>query len=89
MKTTRVGKLAGDIDSPVHDFVRFHVADDAIPIVMYVGNRQEYFERSLQALSKAARISETLLVVSHDAPSVEMFQTVAVMADFCSVLEVS
>lgn len=62
---------------------QFPLAPDHIPIVLYVYNRVEYLNRTLEALRNVRGISQTLLIVSHDGVVPEMLQLVRAQATFC------
>eukprot|EP00656_Telonema_subtile_P039673 TRINITY_DN44759_c0_g1_i3.p1 TRINITY_DN44759_c0_g1~~TRINITY_DN44759_c0_g1_i3.p1 ORF type:complete len:415 (-),score=36.54 TRINITY_DN44759_c0_g1_i3:14-1258(-) len=62
---------------------QFLLAPDHIPIVLYVYNRVEYLNRTLEALRDVRGISSTLLIVSHDGAVPEMLQLVRSQATFC------
>jgi len=58
-----------------------------IPIVIYVNERARYFSQVVAALRRVSRISETVLVVSHDRVDKDMLDIVDSI-DFCQVQQV-
>uniref|UniRef100_A0A1J3HTI3 Alpha-1,6-mannosyl-glycoprotein 2-beta-N-acetylglucosaminyltransferase n=1 Tax=Noccaea caerulescens TaxID=107243 RepID=A0A1J3HTI3_NOCCA len=63
------------------------LAKDRVVIVLYVHNRAQYFQVTVESLSKVEGISETLLVISHDGYFEEMNKIVDGIK-FCQVKQI-
>jgi alpha-1,6-mannosyl-glycoprotein beta-1,2-N-acetylglucosaminyltransferase len=63
------------------------IADDHIPIVLYVHYRPKYLQLVLQSLSEVIGINETLLIVSHDGFYEDM-NAIVESIRFCQVKQI-
>ncbi|GAM20016.1 hypothetical protein SAMD00019534_031910 [Acytostelium subglobosum LB1] len=66
---------------------KFKLADNHIPIVIRVFNKPQYFKVVLEFYKRLPRISETMLIISHDGIFKDMFDLVSAI-DFCQVKQI-